>query len=61
MTIVALHHQATNATMMPDADTVLEPGDELIVLGTREQLAALEKLTGQQPDVHVSRLVSEDR
>lgn len=61
VTIVALYHRASNATVMPNADTVLEPGDELIVLGTREQLGALEKLTGQQPDVHMSRVVSEER
>ncbi|MEZ4517005.1 MAG: TrkA C-terminal domain-containing protein [Chloroflexota bacterium] len=30
---------------MPDATTKLEVGDEMIVLGTREQLAALESWT----------------
>ncbi len=43
--IVALMRQGGHKTITPNAETVLEAGDELIVLGTREQLAALEALT----------------
>ncbi len=49
VTVVALYHRSTNTTVMPDANTLMETGDELIVLGTREQLTELEKLTGTQP------------
>ncbi len=45
VTLVALLRRAGDAAFMPDADTCLEAGDRLIVLGTREQLAALERLT----------------
>ncbi len=45
VTLVALLRRASDAAFMPDADTYLEAGDRLIVLGTREQLAALERLT----------------
>ena len=45
VTLVALLRHASGTTTMPDAHTRLEPGDELIVLGTREQLAALAELT----------------
>ena len=44
VTLVAVLRQAGGATITPDANTRLEAGDQLIVLGTREQLAALEKL-----------------
>jgi voltage-gated potassium channel len=45
VTLVALlRHQG--GTVMPNADTMLHAGDELIVLGTREQLTSLEELTG---------------
>ncbi len=44
--IVALMRQGGQNTITPHADTVLEAGDELIVLGTREQVAVLESLTG---------------
>ena len=47
VTLVALLRY-TGGTVMPDADTVLNAGDELIVLGTREQLTSLEELTGVQ-------------
>lgn len=60
VTIVALYHRAADATVMPDADTVMQPGDELIVLGTRQQLSALETLTGKQPDVHVTHVGQEE-
>ena len=45
VTLVAVLRQGGGATITPDANTRLEAGDQLIVLGTREQLAALEKLT----------------
>lgn len=52
VTLVALLRRA-GGTVMPDADTLLQAGDELIVLGTREQLASLEELTaGQRMDAH---------
>ena len=47
VTLVALLRHV-GGTVMPDADTVLDAGDELIVLGTREQLTSLEKLVGVQ-------------
>jgi voltage-gated potassium channel len=46
VTLVALLRQSKGTTLMPDQNTQLEVGDELIVLGTREQLAKLEELTG---------------
>ncbi|MCA9960016.1 MAG: potassium channel protein [Anaerolineales bacterium] len=46
--IVALVHAGENKTITPHADTVLQAGDELIVLGTREQLAQLEILTASR-------------
>lgn len=44
MMVAVLRHKM-GITLKPDADTLLEAEDELIVLGTREQLAKLEKLT----------------
>jgi voltage-gated potassium channel len=44
VTLVALFRQDIGANIVPDADTILEAGDEVIVLGTRTQLAALEAL-----------------
>lgn len=44
VTLVALIRHAGGAAFMPDADTCMEVGDQLIVLGTREQLAALARL-----------------
>lgn len=44
VTLVALLRHTGGAAVMPDASTRLEAGDNLIVLGTREQLAALEEL-----------------
>jgi voltage-gated potassium channel len=44
--LVALLRKSKGATLMPDENTQLEVGDELIVLGTREQLAKLEEITG---------------
>lgn len=43
--LIALRRGKTGATIVPDETTLLESNDELIVLGTREQLAQLEKLT----------------
>jgi len=45
VTLVALFRQKVGANIVPDAETQLEAGDELIVLGTREQLAVLQTLT----------------
>jgi len=45
VTLVALYRQKAEGNIVPDADTRLEAKDELIVLGTRDQLAALEVLT----------------
>ena len=45
VTLIALLRRAGDVAFMPDADTCMEAGDQLIVLGTREQLAALEQLT----------------
>lgn len=47
VTLVAIL-RLEGGTVMPDANTTLQAGDELIVLGTREQLANLEELTGLQ-------------
>lgn len=45
VTLVALYRQKSDGNIVPDANTRLEAKDELIVLGTRDQLAALEALT----------------
>ena len=45
VTLVALNRPSIEATLMPDASTLLEAGDEMIVLGTREQLSVLETWT----------------
>ncbi len=52
-TLVALL-RPNEGTFMPNAQTVLYAKDELIVLGTREQLAELEDLTGIAPFTHYS-------
>lgn len=44
VTLVALIRRKEDKTLMPDADTMMKQGDELIVLGTREQLLSLKKL-----------------
>lgn len=46
VTLAALLRREGDKSIMPDADTCLEAGDQLIVLGTREQLAVLGRLTG---------------
>ncbi len=45
VTLVALNRPATDSAVMPNAATLLEAGDEMIVLGTREQLSLLESWT----------------
>jgi len=45
VTLVALLRDGGGKSIMPDANTRLAVGDQLIVLGIREQLAALERLT----------------
>jgi K+/H+ antiporter YhaU regulatory subunit KhtT len=45
VTLVSVTRHDSGAMIMPQADTRLDAGDELIVLGTREQLSALQKLT----------------
>jgi voltage-gated potassium channel len=45
-TLVALVRQETGSTMTPDDKTRLLVGDELIVLGTRDQLGKLETMAG---------------
>ena len=45
VTLIALYRQEAEGSIVPDANTRLEAKDELIVLGTRDQLAALETLT----------------
>ena len=47
VTIIAVVHLGKDTAEMPTADTELNTGDELIVLGTREQLIEMERLTGQ--------------
>jgi voltage-gated potassium channel len=45
VTLVAIYRPRRDVNIVPDAATRLEIGDKLIVLGTRDQLAALEELT----------------
>jgi len=45
VTVVAIVRRDGGSTITPRAGTTMESGDQLIVLGTREQLTALEKLT----------------
>lgn len=46
VTLVALRHEVNGrrSTIIPDANTLLKAGDEIIVLGTREQLSQLERM-----------------
>ncbi len=46
VTIIAIYHPDEGRATMPRARTELRVGDEMIVLGTRQQLAALQELTG---------------
>ncbi len=45
VTLIAIYRPAIGMNIIPDYDTILDAGDKLIVMGTREQLAALEELT----------------
>ncbi|MDX1412832.1 MAG: potassium channel protein [Candidatus Promineifilaceae bacterium] len=45
VTLIALYRQQEGGNTVPNAETRLEAGDQLLVLGTRVQLAALDKLT----------------
>ncbi len=45
VTLVALYRQEVGGNTVPNAETRLEMGDQMLVLGTRGQLAALEELT----------------
>lgn len=46
VTLIALIRGSDHTTLTPDENTRFEIGDELIVLGTRSQLAKLEELIG---------------
>jgi voltage-gated potassium channel len=46
-TLVAMVRKETRSTLTPDENTRLLEGDELIVLGTRDQLGKLEELAGR--------------
>lgn len=46
-TLVALMRQTSHTALTPDENTRLEAGDHLIVLGTRQQLQALEEMAGK--------------
>jgi voltage-gated potassium channel len=48
VTLVALYRLEIGANIVPDANTELEAGDQLIVLGTKSQLSDLEKLIHSQ-------------
>lgn len=45
VTLIALFRPGSDAALMPDAATQLAIGDEMIVIGTREQLSMLETWT----------------
>lgn len=45
VTLIALFRPGSDAALMPDAATQLALGDEMIVIGTREQLSLLETWT----------------
>lgn len=51
VTLVALIPHSGDDALIPHAQTMLNLRDELIVLGTREQLARLEELTNSAPIV----------
>lgn len=46
--LIAIRRGETGTTHMPDENTRFAAADELIILGTREQLARLEELTNRQ-------------
>ncbi|MDX1615899.1 MAG: potassium channel protein [Candidatus Promineifilaceae bacterium] len=43
VTLIALVRRESGKTILPDENALLAPGDELIVVGTREQLNSLEE------------------
>ncbi len=45
VSLVALYRQQEEGNIVPNAETRLQVGDKLLVLGTRDQLLVLEKLT----------------
>lgn len=45
VTLIALYRPGSDAALMPDAGTPLAQGDEMIVIGTRDQLSLLETWT----------------
>jgi Trk K+ transport system NAD-binding subunit len=47
--LVAIYRAATGTNIFPEADTIFEAEDKLIILGSREQLVLLEKLTAPLP------------
>lgn len=49
VTLVAMVKTASGSTVTPDENTTLEAGDDLIVLGTREQLDNLAQLADGRP------------
>lgn len=46
--LVAMLQRETGNTVIPDENTQLQAGDEMFVLGTREQLKKLEELAGNK-------------
>jgi voltage-gated potassium channel len=48
VTLVAIYRPESGSNIVPDANTRFVAGDKMIVLGTREQLASLEKLMSQE-------------
>ena len=48
VTLVALYRQQEEGNTVPNAETRMEADDRLLVLGTRDQLAALEELINPQ-------------
>ena len=45
VTLVAIYRAQNGTNIIPDADTIFEEGDKIIILGSRGQLAELENLT----------------
>ena len=45
VTLIAIYRPSEGVNIVPDYETTLAGGDKLIVMGTREQLTALEELT----------------
>ena len=51
VTLIAIYRPESGTNIVPDSSTRLAEGDKLIVLGTRDQLASLQTLTGLQEDM----------